>query len=205
MAQFPKRKKKKKRTKPINRDTVTWWKSKAWDQFSIFIRLRDALITQGSDDWLNCCSCGRPYPAFGKGCAQAGHLVPGRSHILLFDERAVNGQCYNCNQTLKGNWVKYEKFMLDKYGVEITERCKQMQYNGTFKYTYPELEEIRDYYKVLVKTLRQYICNGAVHKAIELLNNINLDMNGRPAADPAYSFNEQQISEMKWEGLQKEK
>jgi len=107
---------------------VKYWKSRAWNEFSKYVRLRDAIGTTGTKDWLICCSCGRKYPAFGKGCAQAGHFIPGRSHALLFREKGVHGQCYNCNQTLKGNWVEYEKFMRKKYGLMITEEEKAAKY-----------------------------------------------------------------------------
>ena len=133
---------------------VRWWKKKAWDEFSIFIRLRDALNTTGRQDFLVCCSCGKTYPAFGKGCAQAGHFVPGRKNAILFDERNVHGQCYNCNHTLKGNWPGYMKFMLVRYGREIVDELLHL--NKTVrKYGTVELEEMRDAYKKKAKELRR--------------------------------------------------
>ncbi len=125
---------------------VKYWKKKAWVEFSKYVRLRDAIGTTGTRDWLNCCSCGRKYPAFGKGCAQAGHFIPSRSHALLFREKGVHGQCYNCNQTLKGNWIEYEKFMRKKYGLIITEEEKVAKYLN-FKYSVIDLEEIYKKYK----------------------------------------------------------
>ncbi len=80
---------------------VKYWKKKAWVEFSKYVRLRDAIGTTGTRDWLNCCSCGRKYPAFGKGCAQAGHFIPGRSHALLFREKGVHGQCLTDHSNLR--------------------------------------------------------------------------------------------------------
>lgn len=182
---FPKKKKTKKKRRPVNKTTVTYWKKKAWAEFSIFVRLRDALLTTGQDDTLKCCSCGKTYPAFGRPCAQAGHLIEGRYHILLFDERAVNGQCYNCNITLKGNWVAYEKFMLKKWGQAVVDRCKEMKYIHLFKYQPYELEEIRDYYKLLHRTIRTRLARGEHAEVIELLENRKLDNNGRPTESGA--------------------
>ncbi len=54
--------------------------------------------------------------------------------------------CYNCNQTLKGNWVEYEKFMRKKYGLMITEEEKVAKYLN-FKYSVIDLEEIYKKYK----------------------------------------------------------
>lgn len=125
---------------------VQYWKGKAWKEFSKWVRLRDALWTTGTTTDLICCSCDKVYPAFGKGCAQAGHFVPGRSHALLFREIGVHGQCYNCNQTLKGNWVNYEKFMLNEYGQEIVDLEKAAKYTNV-KYSATDLEEIYNKYK----------------------------------------------------------
>ncbi len=131
---------------------VKYWKKKAWDAFSKYIRLRDAIATTGTREWLLCCSCNKSYPVFGKGCAQAGHFVPGRSHALLFREKGVHGQCYNCNQTLKGNWVNYEKFILRKYGQGVVDEEKQAKHS-TIKYTAVELEEICNKYKRRIEEL----------------------------------------------------
>ena len=80
---------------------VKYWKKRAWDAFSKYIRLRDAIETTGTKETLLCCSCGKPYPAFGKGCAQAGHFVPGRTHSLLFRENGVSGQCLTSHSNLR--------------------------------------------------------------------------------------------------------
>lgn len=161
--------------------TLTWWKKKAWDQFSEFIRLRDAILTTGTDDALLCVSCTKIYPAFGKGCAQAGHFIAGRSHALLFDERGVNGQCYNCNVNLKGNWVEYERQLLKKYGVDYVEACKMQKYKQ-IKYRDFDCEEIRDYYKLLISTMRSLHAKGNLEylKRMLRVRHIRLDENGRP-------------------------
>lgn len=127
---------------------VKYWKKKASDEFSKFIRLRDAIQTTGTEETLICCTCNKPYPAFGVGCAQAGHFIPGRCHAVLYRERGVHGQCYNCNVRLKGNWPEYERFMLKKYGMEVTKEEKVARYSG-LKYTASELEEIYHKYKRL--------------------------------------------------------
>ncbi len=134
--------------------TLTKWKQLAWNAFSIFIRLRDAIETTGTHDHLVCCTCKKQYPAFGKGCAQAGHFISGRSHILLFEEHGVHGQCYNCNCNLKGSSANYRDFMIYKYGIEETVRIEQSRFNHAFKYRPPELEEIRDKYKAKAKELQ---------------------------------------------------
>jgi len=133
--------------------TVTWWKKKVWKTFSQFIRLRDAIATTQSQHTVKCCSCGRPYPAFGIGCAQAGHFVPGRRNTILFDERCVNAQCYNCNVTLKGNWPGYYAFMLERYDLETIDEllilARQIR-----KFTTDELDELNQHYLAEIESLK---------------------------------------------------
>ena len=138
---------------------VKYWKKKAWDEFSKWVRLRDAIRTTGTKDTLLCCTCGKLYPAFGVGCAQAGHFIPGRGHSLLFRERGVHGQCYNCNQTLKGNWIEYERFMLGMYNQKVVDEEKAAKYSNV-KYTAIELEAIREKYKIKLEELKSEAQNG---------------------------------------------
>ena len=131
---------------------VRYWKKKAWDAFSKYIRLRDALGTTGDKAFAVCCTCGKISPAFGKGCMQAGHFIPGRKNAILFEEKGVHAQCYNCNVNLKGNWPQYIEFMQRTYGVAETDRLL-MRRHLTLKYTPADLEEIRDTYKLKLKEL----------------------------------------------------
>lgn len=132
---------------------VQWWKKKTWDVFSKYIRLRDALATTGRKDVLLCCSCGKQYPAFGVGCAQAGHFIPSRGNAILFDERGVHGQCYNCNINLKGNWPEYFRFMMTKHGSEVINELLLLK-KTVRKYTTVELEELHDKYKDKIEELK---------------------------------------------------
>ncbi len=114
----------------------------AWNAFSRYIRKRDSVDA----DYAICCTCNKPYPNFGVGCIQAGHFIPGRRNAILFDERGVHAQCYNCNVNLKGNWPNYYEFMLKKYGREVIDELI-IQKRQTVIYTREELDEIRDKYK----------------------------------------------------------
>ena len=141
--------------KKKKRHGLTWWKKKAWNLFSEYVRLRDAIETTGTTHSLVCFTCGKTYPAFGRGCAQAGHFVPGRSHILLFEEHGVHGQCYNCNINLKGSPQNYRDKMIEKYGVEETERIEHSRFNHTFKYTIVDLQEKCEDIKLKIEKLKR--------------------------------------------------
>ncbi len=127
---------------------VNYWKKRTWAEFRKYIRLRDALRTTGKPDNLVCCSCGKIYPSFGIGCAQAGHFIPGRKNSILFGETCVHGQCYFCNsnQGLKGNWPGYYDFMLKTYGQDEIDRLLALRHEVR-KFKTFELETMRDDYK----------------------------------------------------------
>lgn len=118
-------------------------RKKAWDAFSKYIRLRDALKTTGTDYEARCVTCNRIYPIKGRGTMQAGHFQGGRRNSILIDERGVHAQCYGCNVGKKGNTIPYYKFMLKEYGQEViddiekrSKKIKQMK-----KYQWEEIEE----------------------------------------------------------------
>jgi hypothetical protein len=129
-------------------------KKKAWDAFSIYIRRRDAkrdeLLLDGEKAF--CITCGKPYPAFGSGCLQAGHFIGGRNNQVLFDERQVFAQCYNCNINLKGNWVPYRKKMVALYGEEVVADMENT-HGLSVKYSVPDLLELEAKYKRLTEEL----------------------------------------------------
>ena len=127
-------------------------KKKTWDVFSKYVRLRDAIETTDTRDMALCCSCGKQYPAFGVGCLQAGHFIPGRGNAVLFDEKGVHAQCYNCNINLKGNWPGYYKFMLEKYGQDEINRLIDDSHK-TVKYTVMDLEEMQVRFLELIDKL----------------------------------------------------
>ena len=104
--------------------TATKAKKKAWDAFSKYIRLRDAIKTTHTKTHLLCITCGRRYKAFGKGCAQAGHFISGRNNSILLDEKFVNGQCPICNKWMRGNYVRYEIEMIKMWGKKAVDEVK---------------------------------------------------------------------------------
>lgn len=129
---------------------VQYWKKRCWEQFSLYVRVRDALRTTGGIEQCVCCSCGKIKPAFGRGCIQAGHFIPGRKNSVLFSEIGVHGQCGYCNGSelggLKGNWPGYYEFMLKHYNQSVINHLLVVA-KQTRKYYPFELEEMRDEYK----------------------------------------------------------
>ena len=114
-------------------------KKEAWDAFSKWIRLRDALLTTGSKDHAKCTTCGNVYPVKEM---DAGHF---KHNAYDFDERNVHAQCVRCNKFLHGNGAVYTLFMIDRYGRKVVDFLTNVR--DTKIYTRDEYEELRDYYK----------------------------------------------------------
>ncbi len=106
---------KKAKRKPVKEPTLTGMRAKLWPVFSRYIRMRDCLEATGTITHGVCCTCGRSYPI---SKLQAGHFIPGRADSILFEPTCVHSQCYRCNVLRQGEWVKYFRYMEQKYGLE---------------------------------------------------------------------------------------
>lgn len=141
----PKRKKRSDRAKA---------KDKAWDAFSMYIRVRDCMRFTGDPEQGLCITCKTPHP---RKELQAGHFIGGRGNAVLFREDLVFSQCAHCNQKppmgLGGNYVKYTLFMLEEgYTTEQIEEFTRLK--GTTKvYKTHDFIEIEQRYKEKTQAL----------------------------------------------------
>ena len=110
------KKKKAKRTRTCKEPTITGLKGELWPVFSRYIRMRGCIEATGTITHGKCCTCGRSYPI---GKLQAGHFIPGRADSILFEPTCVHAQCYRCNVIRSGEWVKYFRFMEEKYDLDV--------------------------------------------------------------------------------------
>lgn len=135
---------------------VSYWHKKLWKTFSQYIRMRDYALQVDPEPYTaSCVSCHVPYPIAGVGCLQAGHFITRVRSSILYDEKNVHVQCYNCNYRLKGNWDKYYDSMLLMYGQETIDELLQKRFDIT-KYKAYELEEMNDHYKLKLKELTDF-------------------------------------------------
>ena len=84
-----------------------------WRNFSRYIRLRDAVATTGTLTHARCITCGVILPIEEM---DAGHMIPGRTNGILFDESIVFAQCKDCNVTGGGERQMFKKIMVDRHG-----------------------------------------------------------------------------------------
>ena len=117
--------------------------------FSKYIRLRDCISSTRGVEYGRCVTCGdlKEFKAL-----DCGHFVPGRTDALLYDEHNARAQCQACNRFRQGQWVEFERALLDRYGLQEVTRLKRLKYSPV-QYSVPELRAIADKYREKYKTL----------------------------------------------------
>lgn len=108
-------------------------KDRAWDQFSMFIRLRDS----GPDGYGQCATCQRRMHWRD---GDAGHWITRAKEATLFDERQVSLQCKGCNRFQGGKPLEHEQHIIRKYGpsapedikTKAVQRCKRTENDYLF-------------------------------------------------------------------------
>jgi len=118
-------------------------KTKAWKNFSIFIRTRDCIENNDSLESGLCYTCEKPYDIKRLQC---GHFLPGRNNKVLFDEEQTHSQCYHCNIGLSGNWPEYLKKMVRELGQDKVDQMLNT-HKEVVKYTQEDYEQIAKKYK----------------------------------------------------------
>ena len=114
--------------------------------FSIYIRRRDADM----DGMVKCCTCNTK-KHWKK--MDAGHWIRrAKSLATKYDERNCHAQCTTCNQHLGGNPERYDRFILNKYGIEVFDKLVDLS-NTETKWMQFEVDELTDVYKKKIKDL----------------------------------------------------
>ena len=103
-------------------------KKTAWDWFSKYIRLRDSLATTGDASRCICITCDIEWPSEQ---IDAGHMIPGRTGGILFDETIVFGQCRRCNREGNGERQAFKRVMVERNGIEWYELKEQARRTPT--------------------------------------------------------------------------
>ena len=106
--------------------------NKLWKTMSLYIRARDG----------KCVTCQTP-----DGLTMS-HYINARRQIVRYNEYNCNAQCSTCNN-MHNHWpYVYEGFMRREYGdVVLDELEKLAEQNKGHKWTFPELQEMLEYYQ----------------------------------------------------------
>lgn len=91
----------------------------------------------------------------------AGHFVPRRHSLTMFDFRNCHVQCRPCNHHLSGNLAKYREFMVLTYGEKVIAELEQLSREKR-KWTKEELVAMRIGFKDELKMIRLTQGNATV-------------------------------------------
>jgi len=129
---------KKKRNKTKTRSQLVRELDKV---FSIYIRQRD------KDN--GCVTCGviKPWQEM-----QNCHFYSRGKISTRWDETNCHSGCYRCNVLLKGNYIKYTIYMIDRYGREYVDELGRKA-NSNVKIPTPVIKDLIEEYKVKLLTL----------------------------------------------------
>lgn len=83
-----------------------------------------AKFAEKVNGWVTCVTCGKRM-GWSEPGTHAGHFRPGNS--VRFVEINIHPQCFQCNEIMSSNQLKYEQFMIDTYGKNVVEWIKQME------------------------------------------------------------------------------
>lgn len=125
-------------------------KTLLWNDFSRFIRLRDALKTTGDVRFVKCITCGDTRQTLE---VDAGHFYSCTHSSIRFDEHNVHAQCKKCNMPPNsGEQYKYSQVLTQIYGKEEVERLGNERHKIR-KFTKQELEGLIEEYQRKVKDI----------------------------------------------------
>ena len=126
-------------------------KEYAWQCFSKYIRLRDAIKTTGDIFYCKCITCGEIKPVSEM---DAGHAIPGRMNSILFSEELVNAQCRNCNRENNGEKQMYKTIFIDVHGQDKWDYWQSTKREAVF-YSDFDFEQIAKEYREKYNKLKK--------------------------------------------------
>ena len=114
--------------------------------YSQYIRVKDAV---GGD--ATCVTCGvtKPWKEL-----QNGHFYTRGRYATRWDDANCHVQCYRCNVVLKGNYITYTKYMINRYGMEFVDELERKSLTSV-KIPTPQLRELIVHYRQQVKAITQ--------------------------------------------------
>ena len=113
--------------------------------FSQYIRLKESIEIDG-ERYATCVTSGeqRPWKQL-----QCGHFYTRGRYATRWDEMNCHPQSYRDNVLLKGNYINYTRYMIDRYGREAVDELERKSLS-TVKISSVELKEMIEKYKKLV-------------------------------------------------------
>lgn len=115
--------------------------------FSEYIRLNNS----NALGYCKCVTCGKIM--YWKQI-QNGHYMSRRFMSTRYSEMNCNPQCMQCNVIQHGNIPQYRMWLVGRYGEDAVKRLEFTALNTTTKFNDIEYKSMIDFYKKLVKVLK---------------------------------------------------
>lgn len=136
----------KTKKKKAKKKSLKGLKNKAWNLFSIYIRLRDS----NNEGFSPCCTCGK---VFHWSEMDAGHYIS-RGYLNTFlNEKNVFAQCRWENRYREGATSAYAIFLVKKFGNGIIEELDDLK-NQAVKFSQAYYEEKIEGLKIKIEELK---------------------------------------------------
>lgn len=115
--------------------------------FSWYIRIKNSVNGDAT-----CVTCGKTTPW---GQMQNGHFYTRGRYPTRWNEMNCHVQCPACNVFLKGNYIVYTKYMIDRYGRAAVDDLEVLSLSGSKIPTVKLLEDIDFYTKEVDRMLAE--------------------------------------------------
>ena len=113
--------------------------------FSEYIRRRDADM----NGKVKCCTCNNK-KHWKK--MDAGHWLSRGRLATRYHEKNCHAQCITCNQFKSGNPEAYDRFIINKYGMDVFDSLIELSQTEV-KWMQFEIDEMVEVYKKKIKDL----------------------------------------------------
>ena len=129
-----------KTTKPIakpKKHTVSWYKKKADEAYSLAVRYRFSYVKDGErvDDCITCPTV-KPIKQM-----QNGHFMSRQYNSPRYCDQNTGPQCYGCNVMHQGRQYEFGKALDDLYGAGTAQRMYELS-KQPHQFKVEELQEI---------------------------------------------------------------
>ena len=119
--QLDTKKRKKSSPRKLTKKSLGQLHKTLWPIFSLYIKLKHSHDLR----WCSCYTCGNPIEIGTINC-QGGHFIPRGKAPTKYHEDNVRPQCAHCNMTEGGEFIKFEKALIEEIGAAMVQALKDL-------------------------------------------------------------------------------
>lgn len=143
------KKRKKSSPRKLTKKTLGQLHKTLWPIFSLHIKLKHS----HDGRWCSCYTCGNPIE-IGKINCQGGHFIARGKSPTKYHEDNVRPQCSGCNMEEKGEFIRFEKALMEEIGYHRVQALKELS-EEAWKWNRLDLIDMIERYRQLNKEMQQ--------------------------------------------------